>query len=144
MASLVERFRAATEPQERNRLAWELSESGEPGAKQALVDAIRDPRTEGARGSLVYALRKFPCEDHPMRSGTSVCDGSYEEVEHAVMILEGVNTELTVAQWGGAKARLAWNLRHIEDGWWKNRPEKMATWRVEAIRHVLSMFEDDA
>jgi hypothetical protein len=54
-----------------------------------LIKALRDPKTKGRRGSIVYWLWKhYPCEDLAIDMVECVINGSYEEATHAIWILD--------------------------------------------------------
>ena len=58
--------------------------------RDQLIAALRDPTTKGNRGTIVYHLwsKKLDCSDIIPELVECIIGGSYEEVNHAVHILE--------------------------------------------------------
>jgi hypothetical protein len=131
LTELIQRFHAAKTPGERNHIAIELGDSKTLEAKEALVQAMRDPSTKGQRGTLVYALweGKFDCSDIVPELVECVVEGSYEEVEHALTILGHTETSLPEALAVLLRARLWLASRHAMD------------WRAEAIDLAIGMLD---
>lgn len=88
-AETLRQFRSADDPASRNQLALDLGDSKRPEARTALIRALRDPATKGARGTIVYALLigEFNCTGITHDLVGCVIDGSFEETDHALEIL---------------------------------------------------------
>jgi hypothetical protein len=97
-------------------------------SKSELVAALRDPRTQGRRGSIVWGLRTCDCDDLMPDLVTCVIGGSYEEAQHAVSILEKTNAVLPEGVFDQLLARLRSATTTVD-------------WRREAIDICLDMFE---
>jgi hypothetical protein len=100
--------------------------------KERLVAALRDPATKGARGIFVFALKRgaHDCSDLVPDLIECVLHGSFEEANHAVHILEGMDTILPVTFMVETTAR----LRVARDA------TAAESWRHEAIDVCLDMF----
>lgn len=58
---LIEMLQKTNEPAIRNAAAVGLRELGDERALCPLLSLINDPKTEGNRGTLIYALEGFDC-----------------------------------------------------------------------------------
>lgn len=61
---MVNAFEIADNPNERNKLAILLSDFGKELAVIPIIKMIKDPRTKGNRGTLLYALEELDCSLH--------------------------------------------------------------------------------
>ena len=102
--------------------------------REQLVHALRDPATKGRRGIFVFALLHgaHDCSDLVPDLVECVLHGSFQEANHAVHILEDMDTFLPVALMTetAASLRAALNATAPTD------------WRREAIDICLGMFEE--
>jgi hypothetical protein len=130
LARLLAEFAKATDYATRDRLALNLADTMEDEAKAALVKALRDPSTSGHRGTLVYALMHFNCTDIVPELVESIISGSYEECEHGVAILHGLDPINDVP----ADVRKAAFERFTDAIRWT------AGWRRTALRDCAAMF----
>ncbi len=130
-AEALRQFRGATDPVIRNKLALDLGDSRRPEARTALVRALRDPATKGARGSIVYALLvgEFNCGNILHDLVECVISGSFEEVDHALEILG--RTEIPLPQ-----PELAARLDHAL------RTAEVLDWRCDALEECIALFTE--
>jgi hypothetical protein len=103
--------------------------------KDRLVAALRDPATAGRRGVFVFALLQgaHDCSDLVPDLVGCVLHGSFEEVDHALRILEAMDTELSVDFMSetASRLRVALDATGAQD------------WRRDAIDICLDMFESN-
>ncbi len=71
----------------RNAVALALRDIGNPKAIDHLVAVAQDPKTEGKRGTLLYALKKFDVSEHV---GTLIDHVLYGEFEASREALEAI------------------------------------------------------
>src|SRR6478752_4875921 len=77
----------------RDSAAIELMDIGNKNAIQPLIEAISNPDNENYRGTLVYALSEFSCEEHLEFLVDLVLTGNFEVSSGAFSIIQEV--ELT-------------------------------------------------
>jgi len=101
--------------------------------KEKLVAALRDPATKGRRGVFVFALLRgaHDCSDIVPDLVGCVLHGSFEEANHAIHILEPIDTCLPIDFMVEAADRLRAALDATPPG----------EWRRDAIDICLDMFE---
>jgi HEAT repeat protein len=90
-ASLIENLRrleATADALERNALALDLSETGDPRVFDVLVRLIKRPDLENRRGTLVYCLENFDCSSVADLLVNLVETGNFEVAAHAEIILD--------------------------------------------------------
>lgn len=91
---------ASTEdPLVRNALALALSDMKDPPAFDALLDLIKSARTEGKRGTLLYALGAYDCSTALPVLVDVVIHGNFEESNQALSLINEIETELDEATW---------------------------------------------
>ena len=103
--------------------------------KDRLVAALRDPATAGRRGVFVFALLlgSHDCSDLVPDLVACVLHGSFEEVDHALRILEAMDTEMSVDFMSETANRLRAALDAMD----------VSDWRHDAIDICLDMFESN-
>ena len=92
---LIELLRTTTNPLIWNAAAIALSDLGDPIAIQPILTLLKDPKTEGFRGSLVYALGAFDCQAIVLDLVEMMVSGNVEVSEQAFSIVEGLAERLT-------------------------------------------------
>ena len=100
-----------------------------------LLDAIRDKRNEGNRGSLVYALQKLDCRAQFSFLFELVTTANNYEIEsHALSILSGQVFDVTAQDLEIAEERLqVFRQLHVD-----SRPElRDLAMRLDRILHAL-------
>jgi len=102
----------------------------EKPTKEQLVAVLHDPSTRGRRGSAVYALRAYDCSDLLPELVLCVLDGTYEEVCHAIQILQNMDADVPLGFVDSAVEQLRERIATTTD------------WRREALEICLDMFED--
>ena len=107
--------------------------------KEQLIAAIKDPSTQGKRGTLVFCLGKalrdskeeFDYSDLMPLLVQCIIDGSYEEAQHAVDIMFDSEIDLPI---------------DVSDTLYNQLTEALKvshSWRGEAIREVLRLFKSE-
>lgn len=79
----------------RNSIALTLSDIGSEEVVQPLIDVINDPKTMGARGTLLYALEPFDCSAHLETLVYHLITGNFEVQAHAYQLIEKINGEIS-------------------------------------------------
>ena len=87
---LVNAFEIADNPIERNKLAILLSDFGKELAVVPIIKMIKDPRTKGNRGTLLYALGELDCSLHLDFLFTLMLEDNFEVSRQAYLIIEKV------------------------------------------------------
>ncbi len=87
---MVNAFEIADNPIERNKLAILLSDFGKELAVVPIIKMIKDPRTKGNRGTLLYALGELDCSLHLDFLFTLMLEDNFEVRRQAYLIIEKV------------------------------------------------------
>lgn len=103
---LLELLRVTPNGDLRNALALALSDLGEPRAFAEIVALLRQDRTLGNRGTLLYALRPFDCSSIVSLLVDMVIEGNYEVAREAMTLLSSVDTDMGDDEWQGYVDRL--------------------------------------
>lgn len=82
----------------RNAAAIALSDLKYRPAVAVLGQLISNPKTEGARGTLVYALRTFASAEHVPLLVDLAANGNFEVSREAVLALEDLNEHFSAAE----------------------------------------------
>ncbi|NJL20628.1 MAG: HEAT repeat domain-containing protein [Leptolyngbyaceae cyanobacterium SM1_3_5] len=90
--ALIEVLQTTTDPSVRNAVAIGLQEIGDERALCPLVSIIVDPKTEGYRGTLIYALEGFDCSCILPLLVELVIAGNFEVSHQAFLIIESIKT----------------------------------------------------
>ncbi len=85
---LIELLQTTANPLIWNAAAIALSDLGDPIAVQPILTLLKDPKTDGFRGTLVYALREFDCQPIVLDLVEMVVSGNVEVSEQAFSIVE--------------------------------------------------------
>ncbi len=86
-------------PVVRNAVALALSDMKDPSTFDLLVDLLKNPRTEGSRGTLLYALGEYDCSLILPLLVSLVVDGNFEVSRQTLSIIAGIEAELDEAIW---------------------------------------------
>lgn len=87
---MVNAFEIADNPIERNKLAILLSDFGKELAVIPIIKMIKDPRTKGNRGTLLYALEELDCSLHLDFLFSLMLEDNFEVNRQAYLIIEKV------------------------------------------------------
>ncbi|GAA6616378.1 HEAT repeat domain-containing protein [Scytonema sp. NUACC26] len=91
---LIELLQKTTDPVIRNAAAIGLRELGDERALEPIVSLINDPKTEGYRGTLIYALEGFDCSGLLPFLVEQVITGNFEVSHQAFSLIESIDIEL--------------------------------------------------
>jgi HEAT repeat protein len=105
----------ASSPLVWNAAAIALHDLGDARAVEAILARLSDPATEGARGSLVWALRGFDVAPCIERLVELVIDGNYEVSREAAGLILSIEREIEVPRWEACIARLKAALPRASD-----------------------------
>ncbi|BCJ42479.1 hypothetical protein GCM10010168_07790 [Actinoplanes ianthinogenes] len=103
---LLELLRLTPDAAVRNATALALSDMVVPEAFDAIVELLRDPRTEGRRGTLLYALDPYDCAPILELLVDLALTGGYEVRMSALGLLSGVETDIDEPTWERLSSRL--------------------------------------
>jgi len=105
-APLLELLEQTTDPALRDAAAIGLCELGDARALTPLLALIADPKTEGHRGTLVYALGGFDCTGILPSLVELVIDGKFEVSRQAFSVIESIEGEIPTSIWESSRVRL--------------------------------------
>jgi HEAT repeat protein len=91
---LIELLQTTANPLIWNAAAIALSDLGDPIAVQPILALLKDPKTEGFRGTLVYALGEFDCQAIVLDLVEMMVSGNVEVSEQAFSIVENCGSRL--------------------------------------------------
>ncbi|WP_168119011.1 HEAT repeat domain-containing protein [Paenibacillus sp. HB172176] len=72
----------------RNAISIALADIGSSEALVPLINQLKDPKTKGKRGTILYALESFDCSEYAEVIVESLTSRYFEESRHAYQILE--------------------------------------------------------
>lgn len=91
---LIDAMRRTSDPGVRNAIAVALRDIGDPSSAAVIVEMLCDPRTEGSRGTLLYALRAFDSRPYLRLIEDLAANGDFEDRVEAQMILDQTQRHL--------------------------------------------------
>ena len=74
----------------RNAIAIALSDIGNPIALKPLIEMIKDTKTEGNRGTLLYALESFDYSEHIELLVDLLSEDNFEVSRQSLMLIEPI------------------------------------------------------
>lgn len=77
----------------RNEIALALSDIGSPLAVEPIIEMLKDPKTLGSRGTLLYALQPFDCSSHVGLLVDYMINGNYEVRQEAKQLIFLMNID---------------------------------------------------
>jgi hypothetical protein len=89
-----------------NAAAMALADLRAGGAKNALINLLTRPETQGSRGTLLYALEKLRADVPLTILAQIILDESYEAREEALSLIARGRIECSAEEFAGARARL--------------------------------------
>ncbi len=113
-------------------VAYALGELQAEQARPRLMELLKDARTAGRRGSLMYAMMCLDCKDHFHDMLAFLFDDSFEVRCKAAMILEATAGDMAVDALVASRSELAKRLREGAEEDDDRRAE------VEAVLETLS------
>ncbi|MFB9330882.1 HEAT repeat domain-containing protein [Paenibacillus aurantiacus] len=78
----------------RNEIALALSDIRDPAAVEPIIDLLKNPKTLGSRGSLLYALRPFDYSSHLELLIDFVINGNFEVRHEANYLLQQLDIRI--------------------------------------------------
>ncbi|MBD2777038.1 HEAT repeat domain-containing protein [Iningainema tapete] len=93
---LIDLLQTTTNPVIRNAAAVGLRELGDERALYPIVSLLKDPKTEGYRGTLVYALEGFDCSSVITLLVDLVITGNFEVSHQAFQVIELIDSEVNL------------------------------------------------
>ncbi|WP_328802143.1 HEAT repeat domain-containing protein [Paenibacillus sp. LX16] len=81
----------------RNVIAITLADLGDSEAVLLLIDLLRDPKTKGNRGTLLYALEFFHVSTHVVML-VDLLDDTFEASRHSYQLISNVQDKISEAQ----------------------------------------------
>ena len=130
VSPLLALLQATTDPIIRNAAAVGLGELGDERAVPAFASLLADPKTEGQRGTLVYALRNFDCAPLLPLLVDLVITGGFEVSRQALQAIESIESEITPKIWTLC-------LRKIKEAQPKATGDK-----ADLLRELWDLFEE--
>lgn len=94
---LIKHLSSTDSPILRNAIAIALADIKNQEAILPLINVLRHPKTEGSRGTLLYALESFDIVPHIVTI-TDLLDDNFEVSRHSFQLISGVANNLTSAQ----------------------------------------------
>jgi HEAT repeat protein len=91
---LVDLLLSAQDPIVWNAAAIALRDLGDSRAVSPILTRLADPITDGARGTLIYALGAFDCASHIETLVDFVVTGNYEVSREAASIIESIESPI--------------------------------------------------
>ncbi len=91
---LIDLLQKTSDPVIRNAAAIGLRELGDERALSPIVSLINDPKTEGYRGTLIYALEGFDCGRLLAFLVEQVITGNFEVSHQAFSVIESIDVEI--------------------------------------------------
>jgi HEAT repeat protein len=128
---LLELLRTTNDVTARNAAALALGDLKHPPAFDVLVDLLKDERTRGSRGTLLYAIGAFECSSILPTLVDFVIDGNFEVSRQAFSLIGGIETEVDERTWDACTSRLRNALVVAPD---ERRP---------LLRELLELFEQE-
>ncbi|XEC96686.1 HEAT repeat domain-containing protein [Paenibacillus tarimensis] len=74
----------------RNAIAIALADIGSNEAIEPLISMIKNPKTIGYRGTLLYALESFDCSDHAQLIVDLLGEDNFEVSRQSLLLLESI------------------------------------------------------
>jgi HEAT repeat protein len=92
---LIEYLKSTESSRLRNSIAITLSDIESEEAVEPLIEMINHPKTLGARGTLLYALKPFDCSRHLETLIYQLITGNFEVQLQAYQLIEVINSEIS-------------------------------------------------
>ena len=127
MIALLE---TTSEPIVWNAAAVGLRELRDDRAIRPILDLIRSAKSEGARGTLVWALEAFDCAPYIELLVDLVVNDNYEVARNAASAIVSSEGEVDPAGWRRCMDRL------------RSAIPKASEERVEVLQKLLARFEE--
>ena len=132
MGPLISLLRSTDDPIVWNAVAVGLRELRDDRAVEPLVDLIKAPKSEGARGTLVWALEVFGCAPYIELLVGLVITDNYEVARNAARAIVSIESDIDPEVW---QQRCIQALRAAIP----NASEE----RLDVLQKLLARFEGD-
>ncbi len=126
---LIEVLQTTVNPLIWNAAAIALSDLGDPIAVQPILTLLKDPKTDGFRGTLLYALKSFDCRSIVLDLVGMMAGGNFEVSEQAFSMVEDCAEMLEVDEVKQVQRSVAEFMPQVSE-------EKQAL-----LQDLLSLFE---
>lgn len=113
----------------RDAIAVTLRELKDERAVEPLVSLIKDPKTAGHRGTLLYALEVFDCAPILPLLVDLVITGKFEVSHQAFLLIESIESEIDDETW-------TTSLRQVKEALTQAEGEK-----ADLLEELLDLFE---
>lgn len=107
---LLRELAETDDPRLRNELALALSDLGEEQAVDVLIELVQQRRTQGYRGTLLYALEPLDYARHHKVLIEQLIGGGYEASEQAYTLLENISSTFTESERETYRTRISHKL----------------------------------
>ncbi|MFC4161654.1 hypothetical protein [Chitinimonas lacunae] len=130
LSEQLQRLKDTKDSVERNALAIDVTEKGDPSVQAVLVELIDRPDLSDQRATLVNCLGKFDCSNKFLWLVNLVCQGNWEVAHEAFNILTDI--ELIDSK----EAKLGFDVlsKSLESC-------ALDDWRKKLIADLLAMFD---
>jgi hypothetical protein len=115
----------------RNAVALALSDVKDPLMMDLLIELVKDPRTAGNRGTLLYALGAYDCASILPLLVSFVVEGNFEVSRQALSIISTIAAVLDEATWRTCSERVREGLRTATE---ERRP---------LLEELLALFDQE-
>lgn len=136
--AMLEVLGATSDASVRNSVAYALSAMRVPEAFEVVVDLLRQERTRGARGTLLYALRPFDCTSILPLLVDLVIEDAWESAREAAYLITEVEI-VSAETWMPLRNRLRMAYETADAPCAVKDPE-----RRKIIGFLLQFFEEDS
>ncbi len=127
---LIDMLQTTSNPTIRDAIAVGLRELGDERALHPLLSLIADPKTEGHRGTLVYALEGFNCASCLSFLVDLVISSNFEVSHQAFLVIESIESKVSAMT-------LDTCLQRVQEALSQSDDEK-----VELLKELIEMLND--
>jgi len=99
----------------RNSIALALSDFGNADAVVHLINVIKDPKTKGQRGTLLFALESFECSPYTKLFIDLFQESGFETSRQAYILLENISEKLQDEEKDRFKKKIQLILTDLEE-----------------------------
>lgn len=128
---LISLLRSTRDPIIWNAAAVGLRELRDARAVEPIIQLLRDSKSEGSRGTLVWALEVFDCAPHIELLVSLVISDNYEVARNAARAIVSIEGEIETAAWKRCIAALRAAI------------PKATEERVAVLEKLLARFEEE-
>lgn len=99
----------------RNTIAIALSDIGNPIAIKPLINTLKDTKTLGNRGTLLYALESFNCYQYIELFVDFMINGNFEESRESFILIESINSYISCETLNKCISKLEQSIEKLEE-----------------------------